>query len=234
MLIERSHELQFTGRYGLFIARQIELCFSGIIAAAVFSLDFYFDRMDVIPDAAGAIFFGFAVILISRKRYERIAGILLSACYAFISVWNIFSCHVFNEEYSLSGVFYTASTTEKYIELEIYAVLEATLGFLCLLFALRLVLIKVKKTTTAYCHQLYAVKPEECARDYAFEVRRSMVGCSIVGALHFSSKVVYCFLLPYSNYVSVLSAITAVFILIRMLTLSSLVRQGLCDRIKEL
>ena len=234
MMVDRSYEIQYSGRYGLFAARRIELGFSCLLIASLFSLDFHFDRMDIIPDAAGALFLAFTVFLLSKKKVDRIIGAVCSFGYAFISVWNILACQKFNEEYSLSDVFYTAATTEKYIQLEIYAVLEALLGFGSLLLASLLLYREIRKAVRTYCHQLYAVKPEECARDYAFEVRRSLIGCLIVGALHYTSKIIYCFLLPYSNLVSVLSAITIVFLMVRLLSISSLARQGLCDRIRDL
>lgn len=234
LMIDRSYEIQYSGRYGLFTARRIELGFSCLLIASLFSLDFHFDLMDIIPDAAGALFLAFSVILLSKKKITRAFGITCSLGYAFISAWNILACQKFNEEYNLSAVFYTAATTEKYIQLEIYAVLEALLGFSSLLFVSLLVYREIKNTVHTYCRQLYAVKPEECARDYAYEVRRSLIGCLIVGALHYTSKIIYCFLLPYSNLVSVLSAITIVFLMVRLLSISSLARQGLCDRIRDL
>ena len=232
-MVDRAYEIHFSGRYGLFRARLMNMGFSCLTVAALFSLDFHFDQMDVIPDAAGAIFLLIGMFLLAKKRYEKIVGIFLTTGYAVASIVNILISHQFNEEYDISDVFYTASTTDKYIELEICTAVELFFGFLSAIFILLLIYKEVKRNAKAYCTRLYAIKPEECAQDYISEVRRSLVGCIILAALHFGSKMVYILVLPYSNWVSVLSVVTTVFWMLRILSLSTLTSQGLGERIRE-
>ena len=233
LMVERAYELHFSGRYGIFRSRLMNTGFSCLTIAAVFSLDFHFDQMDVIPDAAGAVLLLIAVFMLAAKRYERIVGGILFVGYTASSILNIFACHRFDEEYSLRDVFYTASTTEKYVELEILTGAECFFGLASFIFVLILIYKLVKRNAKAYCHRLYAVNPDDCAQDFVDEVRRSLIGAVIFAALHFTGKLMYILILPYSNVVSVLSFLTTVLLLLKLMSLSTLVRQGLGERIRE-
>lgn len=232
-MIERSYEIHFSDREGLFCARLLNFGFSCLILGSVFSFDFHYNMMDIVPDAAGGLILLVAVYYLSSKLYEKIIGAFLSVGYIISSVVNIFKNYSFHENYLIGEVFYTEETTEQYMTLEIGAAAEFVFGSAAFIFVLILLYKRVKRYTKAYCYRMYAVNPERCALDLNYEIRRSLIICSILSVLHFSGKALYVLILPYTTVISVLSVVTTVIFILQLGFYSTLVRQNLCEKIRE-
>ena len=232
-MIERSYEIHFSGREGLFCARLLNFGFSCMILASVFSYDFHYDMMDIVPDAAGGLILLVAVYYLSSKLYQRILGAFISLGYVASSVFNVFQNHTFHEEYLLGDVFYTAATTEKYVQLEIGATVEFVLGSAAYIFVICLLYARVKQYAKAYCYRMYAISPEASAADLVHEIRRSLIVCSVISILHFSGKALYVFILPYTTLISILSVATTVVFMLQLASCSAVIRQSLCEKIRD-
>ena len=102
-LLGREYAAKILPNTGLFVYRRVRVFYYILCAAALFSVDMYFDEINVLPDFICALFFFFAAFWISK--YAKSGRMMLfSGLYFVGGIFTFVFMRLFNAEYGYRSV----------------------------------------------------------------------------------------------------------------------------------
>ncbi len=148
--LEALYFERVNGKVGIFVKRNISISFFVFIAACIFSFDFRFEQVNVIPDfVAGILLVVFFAIVSKRTRLKLAFPLLFSVAYTLISTLAYVSEISFFKEFSYSAVDRDMEARNAFIAMAISNIVSTLVFAVCIVLAMNAISAIVEQHTGA-------------------------------------------------------------------------------------
>lgn len=173
---------------GLFRRRRIRLGLGVATAAALLSVDFYVEELNIIPDTLAALAMIAAILILRRDAKGYAAAIWSSGIWAGVSLWSMFTANAFHREFYPALVYKNSEAYAAYGLMCTATVIEQ-IAFAAALICFGVMLASLIRRCDSEAEGLWA------------ELRGKLIGVLVLGLLSALSGVAYDLLLPSVEFI---------------------------------